>query len=113
MTQETKKQNIHVKKGDRVIVISGKDKGKIGTVKKVIANEQKIIVEGVNMVTKATKANPMLGIKGGLDKKELPIAISNVMVCSPGTDEPTRIKYTMVDGKKTRVCKKSGEQLDI
>ena len=112
MTDKTKK-SVHVKSGDRVIVTAGKDKGKIGNVKKVIAKDNKIIVEGVNLVTKATKANPMLGIKGGLDKKELPIAISNVMVCSPGTDEPTRIKYTMVDGKKTRVCKKSGEQLDI
>ena len=57
--------------------------------------------------------NTKKGLFGGLEKKESPIAISNVMVCSPGTDEPTRIKYTMVDGKKTRVCKKSGEQLDI
>ena len=112
MAQE-KNTKFKIKKNDKVCVIAGKDKGKIGTVKKVLAKDNKIIVEGVNLVTKATKANPMLGIKGGLDKKELPIAISNVMVCSPGTDEPTRIKYTMVDGKKTRVCKKSGEQLDI
>ena len=113
MKKSEEKRDIHVKTGDKVIVLSGKDKGKIGTVKKVIAKDNKVIVEGINLVTKATKANPMLGIKGGLEKKELPIAISNVMVCSPGTDEPTRIKYTMVDGKKTRVCKKSGEQLDI
>ena len=112
MAQE-KNTKFKIKKNDKVCVIAGKDKGKIGTVKRVIAKDNKIIVEGVNLVTKATKANPMLGIKGGMDKKELPIAISNVMVCSPGTDEPTRIKYKMVDGKKTRVCKKSGEQLDI
>ncbi len=102
-----------IKAKDKVMVIAGKDKGKIGTVVKVIAKKGTVVVEGINMVTKARRANPAFGIKGGLIKMEAPIAISNVMVCSPGTDEPTRIKRVTVDGKRTRVCKKSGEQLDI
>ena len=60
------KKNLHVKTGDRVIVTAGKDKGKIGNIKKSIPSEKQVIVEGVNMVTKATKANPAYGIQGGL-----------------------------------------------
>jgi len=110
--QEKTKNKLHVKTGDRVFVIAGKDKGKIGTVKKVLPSDNKVVVEGVNIITKATKANPMLGTQGGLIKKEAPIAASNVMICCPQTEKPTRIKHEIVDGKKTRVCKISGEQLD-
>ena len=66
------KHDLHVKTGDRVIITSGKDKGKIGNVKTIIASENKVVVEGANMITKAVKANPMAGVQGGLTQIEAP-----------------------------------------
>lgn len=109
---DNKKKSLHVKNGDRVVVTAGKDKGKMGNVKKAIPSESKVLVEGVNMVTKAQRPQPMLGIQGGLIKKEAPLDSSNVMVVCPACEKPTRIKHAVVDGKKVRVCKKCGEQLD-
>ena len=106
-------KNIHVKAGDRVIVLSGKDKGKIGNVKKIMTKDAKVIVEGVNMVTKAQKPNPMAGVQGGLVKIEAPMDSSKVMVVCPGCEKPTRIKHEIVEDKKVRVCKKCGEKLDV
>lgn len=114
MIKSEDKKSIHVKTGDRVMVISGKDKGKIGNVKKAMPKDGKVIVEGVNMVTKATKPNPMLGIQGGLIKFEAPLNSVKVMLVCPKCEKPTRIKREVSqDGTKTRVCKKCGEQLDI
>ena len=110
---DNKKKSLHVKTGDRVIVTAGKDKGKTGNVKKSIPSESKVIVEGVNMVTKAQKANPMLGIQGGLNKIEAPLDSSNVMVVCPSCEKPTRVGHEVKDGKKVRVCKKCGETLDV
>lgn len=107
------KRNIHVKTGDRVLVLSGKDKGKVANVKKVLTSSSRLIVEGVNMVTKATKSNPMAGVQGGLIKLEAPIDSSNVMLYCSACEKPTRISKKEIDGKKVRVCKKCGEQLDI
>ena len=104
---------MHVKTGDSVIVLAGKDKGKKGNVKKVDNKNGKVVVEGVNMVTKAQKAQPMAGIQGGLIKMEAPLDSSNVMVVCPACEKPTRIKHEVKDGKKVRVCKKCGEQLDV
>ena len=106
------KKSLHVKTGDRVIITAGKDKGKTGNVKKSMPSENQVVVEGVNMITKATKANSAYGIQGGLIKKEAPLDSSNVMVVCPSCEKPTRIKHATVDGKKVRVCKKCGEQLD-
>lgn len=108
-----KNKNLHVKTGDRVIVIAGKDKGKIGNIKKSNPSEGKVIVEGANMVTKAQKAQPMAGVQGGLIKLEAPLDASKVMIVCPACEKPTRIKHEVVDGKKVRVCKKCGEQLDV
>ena len=110
---DNKKKSLHVKTGDRVIVTAGKDKGKTGNVKKAIPSEAKVIVEGVNIVTKAQKANPMLGIQGGLNKIEAPLDSSNVMVVCPSCEKPTRVGHEIKDGKKVRVCKKCGETLDV
>ena len=107
------RKNLHVKNGDRVIVTAGKDKGKIGNIKKVVPSESKVYVEGANMVTKAQKPNAMAGIQGGLIKVEAALDASNVMVVCPSCEKPTRIKHAVVDGKKVRVCKKCGEQLDV
>ena len=111
MTDKNKK-SLHVKNGDRVIVTSGKDKGKMGNIKKVNPSEGKVVVEGANMVTKAQKPQPMAGIQGGLIKLEAPMDASKVMVVCPACEKPTRIKHDVVDGKKVSVCKKCGEQLD-
>ncbi len=107
------KKKLHVKTGDRVIVLAGKDKGKIGNIKKTNPTDSTVIVEGANMVTKAQKPQPMAGIQGGLIKLEAPLDSSKVMVVCPACEKPTRIKHAVVDGKKVRVCKKCGEQLDV
>lgn len=107
------KKSLHVKLGDRVVITAGKDKGKQGNIKKAVPSEGKVFVEGANMITKATKANPAYGIQGGLIKKEAPIDSSNVMIICPSCEKPTRIAHKVVDGKKVRVCKKCGEQLDV
>lgn len=105
--------DLHIKTGDRVMVTSGKDKGKIGNVKKVIKSENKVVVEGVNMVTKATKPNPMAGVQGGLIKMEAAMDSSKVMVYCSACEKATRVKHEMKNDKKVRVCKKCSEVIDI
>ncbi|MBP0727067.1 50S ribosomal protein L24 [Bacillus sp. RG28] len=102
---------MHVKKGDKVQVISGKDKGKQGVILAAFPKKNRVLVEGVNIVkkhAKPTQANP----QGGIIEKEAPIHVSNVMALDPKTGVPTRVGYQLVDGKKVRVAKKSGELLD-
>ena len=100
-----------IKTGDKVRVIAGKDKGKEGSVKKILAAENRVVVEGINKIKKHQKpnnANP----NGGVIDTEAPISASNVMLIDPSTNEPTRVGYKFVDGKKVRVAKKSGKTLD-
>lgn len=102
---------MHVKKGDTVKVITGKDKGKQGVILEAFPKKERVIVEGVNIVKKHAKPsqdNP----QGGIINKEAPIHVSNVMPIDPKTGEPTRVGYKIVDGKKVRIAKKSGEVLD-
>jgi large subunit ribosomal protein L24 len=102
---------MHVKKGDTVKVISGKDKGKQGVILEAIPTKGRVLVEGINMVKKHAKpsqANP----QGGIINMEAPIASSNVMPLDPKTGAPTRVGYKEVNGKKVRIAKKSGEVLD-
>ena len=106
-------KKLHTKVGDRVIVVSGKDKGKQGNVKDVNLKDSTVLVDGVNVVTKAQKANPMAGVQGGLIKIAKPINASKVMVCCPSCDKATRVKHEVKDGKKVRVCQKCGETLDV
>ena len=105
-----KKTSIHTKVGDRVVVTSGKDKGKVSSVKKVITADNKVIVEGLNIVTKAQKAQG--GNQGGLIKVEAAMDSSKVMLYCPACEKATRIKYDVVDNKKVRICKKCGEKID-
>ena len=112
MKEDTKK-SLHVKTGDRVDILSGKDKGKQGNVKKAIPSKSQVLVEGLNMVTKAQKPNPMLGLQGGLAKVVAPVDSSNVMIVCPSCEKATKVKHEVVDGKKVRVCKKCGEKLDV
>lgn len=108
-----KKKQLQIKTGDRVMIISGKDKGKVGNVKKTFPAETRVLVEGANMVTKAQKPNPMAGIQGGLIKMEAPLNSSNVMIVCPSCEKVTRAKHEIKDDKKVRVCKKCGEKLDV
>ena len=109
--KQVEKHDLHVKVGDRVVFVSGKNKGQTGNVKKVITAENRIIVEGLNMVTKAQKANPMAGIQGGFVKIEAPVDSSKVMLFCTACEKATRVQHKVVDGKKVRICKKCGEQL--
>lgn len=102
---------VHVKKGDTVVVISGKDKEKKGKVLYVLPKEGRVVVEGVNMVTRHTKPKRM-GEEGGRIQKPAPIDASNVMIFSPKANRPVRVGHTIKDGKKVRICKKTGEILD-
>jgi large subunit ribosomal protein L24 len=114
MSKAKAKEKLHVKRGDSVIVIAGKDKGKVGTVKEAFPQEDSLVVEGVNMVTKAVRANPMANVQGGLVKREAPINSSNVMLYCIKCEKPTRIRHAQLeDGSKTRICIKCGEQLDV
>jgi large subunit ribosomal protein L24 len=95
-------------KNDQVIVIAGRDKGKIGTVLRVIANE-KVLVDGVMLAKKHTKPNPNKNIVGGVVDKALPIHISNVAIYNQETKKRDRIGYKIEDGKKSRIFKSTGK----
>src|SRR5690606_4925204 len=99
--------SFHVKKGDTVMVVSGKDKGKTGTVKLVFRSRGKVLVEGLNLVKKAVRPNPMLGQRGGVVEMEAPLHVSKVMVYDAKASKVTRVGTAVVDGKRVRVSKKS------
>ncbi len=100
-----------IKKGDEVVVIAGRDKGKRGVVLSRV-DESHLLVEGVNVVKKSQRPNPMKGETGGIIDKTMPIDQSNVMVFNPGTGKGDRVGFKMLDdGKKVRVFKSNGEQL--
>lgn len=90
---------MHVKKGDKVQVITGKDKGKQGVILEAFPKENRVIVEGVNIVKKHSKPS-QLNPQGGIITKEAPIHVSNVMALDPKTGEPTRVGFKVEDGKK-------------
>jgi large subunit ribosomal protein L24 len=101
-----------IRKGDGVIVIAGKDKGKRGSVLSWL-DEQHVLVEGVNRVKKHTRPNPMKGQPGGIVEKEMPIQISNVALFNPATQKADRVGFkTLEDGRKVRVFKSNGENVD-
>jgi len=101
-----------IKKGDEVIVISGRDKGKRGAVLRRV-DEQHLVVEGVNRVKKHTRPNPMKGITGGIVDKDLPIHISNVALFNPATQKADRVGIKSLEGgRKVRVFKSNGEQVE-
>lgn len=99
-----------IKKGDTVIVNTGKDKGKKGEVLKTMPSKSRVIVQGVNVVKKHQK--PTQFAPGGIQEKELSIHVSNVSLADPKEDKPTRVGYkTLKDGKKVRVAKRSGQEI--
>lgn len=100
-----------IKKGDDVVVITGKDKGRRGTVLKV--GEERVVVAGINRVKKHTKPNPMKGVTGGIVDKEMPIHISNIAIFNPATQKADRIGIRQLDdGRKVRFFKSNGEVVD-
>lgn len=101
-----------IRKGDEVILNTGKDKGKRGTVLHILDTGH-VVVEGVNKARKHTKPNPMKGINGGIIDKEMPIDISNVALFNPATQTGDRVGFKLLeDGRKVRVFKSSGEVID-
>ena len=101
---------LKIKKGDKVVILSGKDKGKTGEVTKAFPKDSKVIVSGVNVATrhrKATQQNP----QGGLDRFEAPLHVSNVAIAT-ADGKPTRVRFETQDGKKVRVAVKTGEKID-
>ena len=102
---------MNVNKGDKVMVITGKDKGKTGVILVAFPKKDRVLVEGVNIVKKHTKPNQE-NPQGGIMSIEAAIHVSNVMLIDPKTGEPTRVGYKIEDGKKVRVAKKSGATLD-
>jgi large subunit ribosomal protein L24 len=101
-----------IRKGDRVIVTTGRDKGRQGTVIRV-NDDDTVVVENVNMVKKHTKPNPQAGVAGGIVQKEAPIQASNVMLFNPATKKGDRIGFKKLDdGRKVRVFKSNGEVVD-
>ena len=101
-----------IKKGDQVIVIAGKDKGRQGTVLKVTGD--RIVVEAVNMAKKHTRPNPMAGVEGGIVDVAMPLDISNVMLFNPLTNKGDRVGFKVLeDGRKVRYFKSNGEVVDV
>jgi large subunit ribosomal protein L24 len=100
-----------IKKGDKVVVITGRDKGKSGEVLRVLRDVERVLVQGVNMIKRHTR--PAAGQTGGIVEKEAAIHISNVAHIDPKSNKPTRVGYKMLgDGRKVRFARRSGEVLD-
>jgi large subunit ribosomal protein L24 len=100
-----------IKKGDKVVVLAGKDKGAEGEVLKVYPKDGRVLVQGCQMITKHTK--PTQQSAGGLQRTEAPIHVSNVALKDPKDGKPTRVGFEVRDGKKVRVAKRSGEVIDV
>lgn len=103
-----------IRKGDEVIVLTGKNKSKKGAVLRVLKDQNKLIVENVNMAKRHTKGNPKLGTPGGIIEKETPIHVSNVALFNPVTSRPDRVGYRKLeDRRKVRYFKSNKEVVDI
>ena len=105
---------LRIRKNDLVVITTGKDKGKTGTVLAVLANDEKVIVENVNMAKRHTKGNPMQGSPGGIIEKEMPIHVSNVGIWNPVTKKADKVGFrTLEDGQKVRYFKSNNEVVDV
>ena len=101
-----------IRKGDQVVVLSGRDKGRRGAIVEVL-DDDTVLVEGVNRVKRHTKPNPQAGKQGGIVEKEMPLPVSKVAIWNPGAKKADRIGIkTLTDGKKVRFFKSNGEMLD-
>ncbi len=103
-----------IKKGDEVVVIAGRDKGRRGVVTRILADADRAVVEGVNVAKKHQRPNPQVGQQGGIVDVEMPIDMSNLMLFNPMTKKGDRIGFkTLEDGKKVRYFKSNGEVVDV
>jgi large subunit ribosomal protein L24 len=103
---------LKIKRDDEVIILAGKDKGKRGKVRKVMGDNRRVLVSGINMVKKHTKANPQAGVAGGIIESERPIEISNVAIFNPSTNKADRVGFKVSGESKVRIYKSSGEEID-
>lgn len=102
------------RKGDDVVVLAGKDKGKRGIILKVLQDKEKVVVENINMVKRHTKGNPMQGQPGGIVEKEMPLHISNVGIWNPVSEKADRVGIKKLeDGQKVRFFKSNDEVVDV
>ncbi len=100
---------LHIKKGDNVLVVSGRDKGKRGRVLRVLGDQRKVVVEAVNMIKRHTRANPRQAVQGGILEREAPIGVAKLALICPESGKPTRVgRKRLADGKGARVSKVSG-----
>ena len=99
-----------IRKGDTVVVISGKDKGKTGKISRILVEDEKVVVEGINLVKRHTRPNPK-NQQGGIIEKEAPLHASKVMPVDPKTGKGTRVRFKVEGNKKVRLAVKSGEEL--
>lgn len=105
-------KKFRIKKGDRVVVIAGKDKGKSGEVLRVLRAEDRVLVQGINVIKRHTRPTQLNA--GGIIEREAPVHISNVAHIDPKTANPTRVGYKVLeDGRKVRFAKASGELIDV
>lgn len=103
-----------IKKGDEVIVIAGRDKGRRGTILQVLTDGLQLLIDGINTVKKHTKANPNAGVQGGIIIKSMPISSANVMLYNPATQKGDRVGIKVLDdGRKVRYYKSTNELVDI
>ncbi|MCY7296935.1 50S ribosomal protein L24 [Alteromonas sp. a30] len=100
-----------IRRDDEIVVITGKDKGKSGKVVKVLTENNRVVVEGVNLVKKHQKANPHMGVAGGIIEKEAPIHVSNVAILNPETGKADRVGFRLEDEKKVRFFKSNGKTI--
>ena len=107
-----------IRKGDQVVVLAGKDKGKRGTVLTVVGETNRVVVEGINRVKKHAKPNPVKGTTGGIVEKEMPIHISNVAILNPASGKADRVGFKVLaaqvgqEARKVRIYRSNGEQID-
>jgi large subunit ribosomal protein L24 len=109
-TQADKRRRLKVRKGDNVVVLTGRDKGKSGSILRVMPEENRVVVQGVNMVKRHTR--PTAQQQGGIVEKEAPIHVSNVALVDPKDNKPTRVGYKFLDGRRLRFARRSGEMID-
>ncbi len=110
---KAKPRRMHLRKNDLVHVVAGDDLGKTGRVLRVFAGSGRVLVEGINLIKRHTRANPRQNIKGGVVEREAPIAFSNVMIVDPETNRPTRIRRTrLTDGRRVRISVRSEGVID-
>lgn len=102
-----------IKKGDEVVVIAGKDKGRRGNVIRVLEEEDRVLVENINMAKKHVRPNPNTGVQGGIVEKEMPLHLSNVMLWNPKAKKGDRVGIREEKGKKVRFFKSTNEVVDI